>query len=153
MQSPGITRQRQFVKKDLRERSTRDTGHVPLLTQNWFSPRTYIMFTPHTNTNMSHPPSFLTPFVLPRAQICVVSLHNSHYGGVRFGAEASEWLSCLSGSLPNQLYCSSPKAVLFQAGTFACTPLVVPATVQQQPVSYSNRRSLVGETIIFDQLS
>lgn len=101
---------------------------------------------------MLHPPSLLVPFLLPTAQICVVSLYNSHYGGVRFGAEASEWLSCLSGSLPNQLYCYSPRAVPFQTETLACTPLVVPPTVQQQPVSYSNRRSLVEKTLT-DQLT
>lgn len=105
------------------------------------------MFTLHTHTDMLHPPSFLATFLLPTAQICVVSLYNSHYGGVRFGAEASEWLNCLSGSLPNQLYCSSPRAVPFQAETLACTPLVVPPTVQHQPVSYSNWRSLVWNDI------
>lgn len=96
----------------------------------------------HTNTCTLQPPSFLAPLLLPTAQICVVSIYNSHYGGVRFGAEASEWLSCLSGSIPNLLYCSSPKAVPFQTETLACTPLVVPPTSQHQPFSHSSWRCL-----------
>lgn len=65
----------------------------------------------------------------------MVSLYNSHYDGVRFGAEASEWLSCLSGSLPKQLYCSSPRAVLIQTETLACTPLVAPPPHSLTPAS------------------
>lgn len=66
------------------------------------NPETYVVFT--VRTESVRPSILLSPFLVPRAQICVVSLYNSHYGGVRFGAEASKWLSCLSGSLPDQLY-------------------------------------------------
>lgn len=52
----------------------------------------------------SHPLYFIAPpSLVPGVWICAVSLHNSHYGGVRFGAAASECLSCLSGSVPSQL--------------------------------------------------
>lgn len=86
------------------------------------------MFILHANTCTLHPRSFLAPILLPTAQICVVSLYNSHYGRVRFRAEASEWLSCLSGSIPNLFYRSTPRAVLFQTEILACVPLIVPST-------------------------
>lgn len=56
-------------------------------------------------------PSSLAPTLLPPAQICVVTLDNSLCGGVRFGTEALQWLSCIS-CIPNRLYCSLPRLTL-----------------------------------------